>query len=333
MDKLLKSVLQEVKQGRTRFAPSPIRNETLETFQEKAQKLEQANQKGLFVKCRIHRESSTGHRHIDTVLITGGLSLDGEQYLESLTEPVEIREASVPIEQESHMDTPTIISRLEKALATGEKFQAERADQPGAVQIWLGQIRVILRDLYGPQSEAYALWPANEKLTPEQAERAIRTYLPRAKALYAELQQAHSSLRPPRVFIGHGHSEVWRALKDHIKDEFGIYCDEFNSTSVAGVSTTERLQTLLESATFAFLVLTAEDQHADETLHPRENVVHEAGLFQGRLGNKRAIMLVEDGCSTFSNVHGLTVIDFPKNKIEKAFYEVSRVLKREGLIQ
>ena len=40
---------------------------------------------------------------------------------------------------------------------------------------------------------------------------------------------------------------------------------------------------MLDDAAFAFLILTAEDEKADGKMHARMNVVHEAGLFQGRL--------------------------------------------------
>ena len=63
---------------------------------------------------------------------------------------------------------------------------------------------------------------------------------------------------------------------------------------------------MLDRALFAFLVMTGEDQHGDGTTHARENVIHEAGLFQGRLGFEKAIILLEEGCAEFSNIHGLT---------------------------
>jgi predicted nucleotide-binding protein len=44
------------------------------------------------------------------------------------------------------------------------------------------------------------------------------------------------------------------------------------------------------------------------------NVVHEAGLFQGRLGFERAIILLEEGCKSFSNIEGLGQIRFPKGQ-------------------
>jgi predicted nucleotide-binding protein len=89
---------------------------------------------------------------------------------------------------------------------------------------------------------------------------------------------------------------------------------------------------MLDEACMAFLVMTGDDDHADGSKHARENVVHEAGLFQGRLGFNRAIILVEEGCAEFSNITGITQIRFPKGNIEAKFEEIRRVLEREGLI-
>jgi predicted nucleotide-binding protein len=139
-------------------------------------------------------------------------------------------------------------------------------------------------------------------------------------------------LVPNRIFIGHGRSASWRELKDFIKDRLGLDFEEFNRVSVAGVGTTERLAMMLDNSSMAFLVCTAEDDHADGSQHARENVVHEAGLFQGRLGFKRAIALLEEGCSEFSNITGLGQIRFPAGNISACFEQVRQVLEREGLI-
>ena len=136
----------------------------------------------------------------------------------------------------------------------------------------------------------------------------------------------------PRVFIGHGRCLVWRELKDFLQDRLTLDWEEFNRESVAGVSTTHRLQSILNAVNFAFLVFTAEDEQPDGTSRARENVVHEAGLFQGKLGFERAIVLLEQGCATFSNIAGLTFIEFHKGKIGTCFEEVRRVLEREKLI-
>lgn len=90
---------------------------------------------------------------------------------------------------------------------------------------------------------------------------------------------------------------------------------------------------MLDAAAIAFLVMTAEDEQVDGRMHARMNVVHEAGLFQGRLGFTKAILLIEEGCDEFSNVDGLGQIRFPKENIKAAFDEVRKVLEREGLIE
>ena len=89
---------------------------------------------------------------------------------------------------------------------------------------------------------------------------------------------------------------------------------------------------MLDNASVAFLVLTAEDERSDGNRQARMNVVHEAGLFQGRLGFTRAIVLLEEGCDEFSNIHGLGQIRFPPGNISMSFENVRQVLEREGLL-
>ncbi len=135
------------------------------------------------------------------------------------------------------------------------------------------------------------------------------------------------------VFIGHGGSHAWRDLKDLLQDRLGLPWDEFNRVPVAGLTNIARLSEMLDSAAIAFLVMTGEDEHKDGELHARMNVVHEAGLFQGRLGFTRAIVLLEEGCEEFSNIEGLGQIRFPKGNIAAKFEEIRRVLEREGIIR
>ncbi len=134
------------------------------------------------------------------------------------------------------------------------------------------------------------------------------------------------------VFIGHGRSHSWRDLKDFVQDRLKLPWDEFNRIPVAGVTNIARLSEMLDAAAIAFLVMTAEDEKADGAVQARMNVVHEAGLFQGRLGFTRAIVLLEEGCEQFSNIEGLGQIRFPQGNISAAFEEIRRVLEREGLI-
>ena len=135
------------------------------------------------------------------------------------------------------------------------------------------------------------------------------------------------------VFVGHGRSPIWKDLKDFLQDRLDLPWDEFNRIPVAGITNIERLSEMLDHAAIAFLVMTAEDEQIDGTIRARENVIHEAGLFQGRLGFTKAIVLLEEGCQEFSNIHGLGQIRFPQNNIKAAFEEVRLVLEREGIIE
>lgn len=144
---------------------------------------------------------------------------------------------------------------------------------------------------------------------------------------------------PTAVFIGHGHSDVWREVRDFVSHTLKLQVQEFNQEPAAGVSTAERLQSMLNSSAFAILVMTGEDFHDDllggQTLHARENVVHEIGLFQGRLGFRRAVVLREEGTAVFSNIHGLTDIFFTKGNFrddENAKDKLRGAMQREGVL-
>jgi predicted nucleotide-binding protein len=135
-----------------------------------------------------------------------------------------------------------------------------------------------------------------------------------------------------RVFIGHGHSVAWKDIKDFIADRLGLEYEEFNREPVTGKSNKERLEEMLGSSGFAIIIMTAEDQTKDGKMRARENVVHEAGLFQGRLGFERAIILREEGCEEFSNIEGLVQLQFPREKIMAISEEIRRTLEREAFI-
>jgi hypothetical protein len=54
--------------------------------------------------------------------------------------------------------------------------------------------------------------------------------------------------------------------------------------------------------------------------------------FQCRLGFRRAIVILEDDCAEFSNIHSLGQIRFPWGNISSRFEQVRRVLERESVI-
>ncbi|MYE22988.1 MAG: hypothetical protein F4Y01_03450 [Gammaproteobacteria bacterium] len=146
-------------------------------------------------------------------------------------------------------------------------------------------------------------------------------------------RQGRSDASGTSVFVGHGRSPVWRELKDFLTERLQLDVDEFNRVPVAGVTNTARLSELMDSATMALIVMTAEDEQADGTFHARLNAVHEVGLFQGRLGFHRTIVVLEEGCEGFSNIQGLGHIGFPKAEIGAAFEKIRHALEREGVVR
>jgi predicted nucleotide-binding protein len=134
------------------------------------------------------------------------------------------------------------------------------------------------------------------------------------------------------VFIGHGRSPMWRELKDFVEDRLRLPADEFNRVPVAGVTNIARLSEMLDAAAIGFVIMTAEDETNEGAMRARMNVIHEVGLFQGRLGFTRGIVMLEDGCEEFSNIQGLGQIRFQKGRISAAFEDVRQVLEREGII-
>lgn len=135
------------------------------------------------------------------------------------------------------------------------------------------------------------------------------------------------------IFIGHGRSHMWRELKDFVQDKLRLPYDEFNRVPVAGVTNITRLAQMLDQACIAFLIMTAEDELMDGNKQARMNVIHEVGLFQGRLGFERAIVLLEDGCEEFTNINGLGQIRFPKGNISAVFQDIRDVLERENILK
>jgi len=203
--------------------------------------------------------------------------------------------------------------------------------------MWTSGIRSQLEKIYGKDSPVLEHFP---RIAPETPLKDIHGELAKRVAhvqrivefLEALPQVTKTPIQGRRVFIGHGRSPLWRELKDFVADRLGLPWDEFNRESVAWVTTTERLERMMAEAAFAFLIMTADEEHGDAKLYARPNVIHEVGLFQGKLGIRRAIILLEEGCSEFSNITGLSQIRFPPGDIAARFEEIRRVLEREGLV-
>ena len=135
------------------------------------------------------------------------------------------------------------------------------------------------------------------------------------------------------VFIGHGRSKLWARVKIFVEDELGIKTLSFESETHTSENIINILESFLNKASYAILIMTAEDETADGNTRARQNVIHEAGLFQGRLGFGNVIILKQNGTEEFTNIAGLQYIPFTAENIEQTFYELNRKLKKVGLIK
>ena len=133
----------------------------------------------------------------------------------------------------------------------------------------------------------------------------------------------------PSVIIGHGPSLDWEDLKNHLRDKHGVKIEAYETGARAGHRIRDLLEGMYWKSAFGILVLTGKDEQSSGSPSLRQNVVHEAGLFQGRLGFTRALLLLEDGVEEFSNVQGVQSVRFSKGNIREAFGEVLASLERE----
>ena len=142
-------------------------------------------------------------------------------------------------------------------------------------------------------------------------------------------ERVHSQIARPKVFIGHGPHPAWKDLKDHLHDKHDFEVCAYEVGARAGHAIRDILNDMLDQSSFALLVMMGDDLMATGELRPRDNVIHEAGLFQGRLWFNRAIVLLEEGASEFSNIHGIQQIRFSKANIKETFGEVVATINRE----
>lgn len=134
---------------------------------------------------------------------------------------------------------------------------------------------------------------------------------------------------PPTIFIGHGGNPQWRDLKDHLHEQHAYRVEAYETGARAGHAIRDILKDMLTKSSFAILVMTGEDKTSDGSVRARQNVIHEAGLFQGCLGFSRAIVLLENEVEEFSNIHGIQQIRFAKGRIKETFGDVVATIRRE----
>ena len=130
----------------------------------------------------------------------------------------------------------------------------------------------------------------------------------------------------------HGRSPHWSRIQQFLEKDLGLATLAFESESRVGQHIVEMLERMMEESDFAVIVLTAEDVTEAGQPRARQNVVHEAGLLQGRLGFDRTVVALQGGVEEFSNISGLQQVPFEGDAVEQCFEGLRGALAREGLI-
>ncbi len=174
-----------------------------------------------------------------------------------------------------------------------------------------------------PCSDVYVAAPDRSKI--EEIHQVFETFVSRCTMP----KDVKPSDQGPTIFIGHGRSNQWRDLKDHLQDKHGYKIEAYEVGARAGHAIRDILEEMLVKSSIAFLVMSGEDKDEEGNLHARENVIHELGLFQGKLGFSHAIILLEEGTTEFSNIKGIHQIRYSKNNIKETFGDILATLRRE----
>ena len=95
-----------------------------------------------------------------------------------------------------------------------------------------------------------------------------------------------------------------------------------------------RWQEMLNSARFAFAVMTPDDRCGQTGLaRARQNVIHEIGLCHARIGIESTAVLLAEGTEPFSNMGGINHIDFIPGRIADKSEEIRDLLVARGLLE
>jgi Predicted nucleotide-binding protein containing TIR-like domain len=205
-----------------------------------------------------------------------------------------------------------------------DEFTADLANDYSAVQI---EAKV-------GRDSSFSLYQESESRV--AVESADRLGISRVFTVFDDARESCSlAPEPPpaapelTVFIGHGRSLDWRDLKEHLTDKQGVKVVAYEVGSRAGHTIRDILDEMLSESSMAILVMTGEDETAAGKLRARQNVVHETGLFQGRLGFGRALVVAQDGIELYSNLDGIQQIRYRGGNIRESFGDVVAAIRKE----
>lgn len=134
------------------------------------------------------------------------------------------------------------------------------------------------------------------------------------------------------VFVGHGHSDLYLRVVRYLEKTLRLKTVFFEDEVRAGLHALDVISGFLDQASFAVIVATGDDLTEEGEAQARLNVIHEIGLFQGRLGFRKVALMRQQNVREFSNLAGYQDLRFDGNNINSKFEELRAMLVRERMI-
>ncbi|GAB3406427.1 hypothetical protein GCM10027569_16910 [Flindersiella endophytica] len=214
--------------------------------------------------------------------------------------------------------------------------ETELEDATGAGDVFAAAVLASLtsRRLQVELGAVLGLSLARETLERQGADRhsalpdLSKGFLRRTERLTGPGEQQSSS-----VFVMHDENHQRQAVRRFIELDCGLRVCELNSAEVGEEDWPHLMRDYLARCSFAVCLLSSASAAIDGRASVDQNIVHQAGVFQGRYGFGRVALLAEEGCDTFSNIAGLIRLDFPAGQVESTFIELERMLLREGIMR
>jgi predicted nucleotide-binding protein len=115
-------------------------------------------------------------------------------------------------------------------------------------------------------------------------------------------------------------------VQSYIEKDLSVDTLELGQQPNRGRTVLQKLDEESDKCCFVVVVMTGDDDVGLGAPRARENVLHEIGFFQGKLGLENVCLLHEEGTNIPSNIHGLVYIPFPKGLVSASFGVLAREL-------
>lgn len=144
------------------------------------------------------------------------------------------------------------------------------------------------------------------------------------------LQSSVKKSVPPKkeniIFISHGKNKLWLEIQTFIEKDLNYRTIELEQQPNLGRTIIQKLEDETNKCYYAVILMTGDDIINDNEKRARENVMHEIGFLQGKLGLNNVCILYEKDTNIPSNISGIVYLSFENGNIDSVFYKLKREL-------